>query len=460
MNEHNPIAQEINKIQQHWQKATAGRQDLRLVRLIIKPEEARLYEGFCKLESSPHGQLREVFVTHLTSFDNEDTFSTAIIKDWLQTYDESAPLLQQMEAQGTPLTWDPAPYRHVAMLPPQQAQDALLLQMLSSFRAALPEQPRELVLALLPRQVSDTRSFCNWLTQLLKRGIPAGIKILVLDHVGKDYLAINDRPFPGQLLSMHIPLELEKAVQRLATSGNPNDPEIQYRKCLFEMGAALQAKDLRLLHYWGERMLECTQRSGNKGLFATAHITYAGMLFNFKRDPKILQLLEKGARIAKQGMQQHDPACLPLVIQFYGYQGAYAQIRRNFTEAIDWFIKQATTAQEHQFLPQAVTAWYSAVELTRRKDSSRYYDLLAQAYQAGVNMNDDEISSSVYCYLCSDYYDYAYTNKMQTIVQEIDEKMSRLFGRDWREELARMKKNKTRMLLQPQIMEEEEEISE
>ncbi|CAL1517079.1 hypothetical protein [Chitinophaga sp. MM2321] len=459
MNEHNPIAQEINKIQQHWRKGVYNRPGLRLVRLVIKPEEARLYEGFCKLESTAHGQLEEVFVTHLTPFENEDTFSTNLIKDWLETYDGSTELLKEMEQRGAALHWDAHPYRQALAYDAQAPQDALLLQMLQTFREALPFQPRELVLALLPRQVSDTRSFASWLASLLKRGIPAGIKLLVIDHVNKDHLAINERPFPGQVLSMHIPLQLENAIQKLATSGNPNDPEVQYRKCLFEMGNALKDKDLKRLHYWGQRMLDCTQRSGNKGLFATAHISYAGMLFNFKRDPKLPLLLEKGGRIARQGMQHGDPACLPLVIQFYGYQGAYAQIRKRFTEAIDWFIKQAATAQEHKFLPQAMNAWYQAAELCRRKDTSRYYTVLEQAYQGGIEMNDDEITTSVYSYLVRDYHDYAYTNKLTTVVHDINEKMKRLFGENWKEEIDRMKKSRTRMIMQPQIETETEDAS-
>lgn len=453
MNEHNPIAQEVNKIQQYWRKAVAGREDLRLVRMVIKPEEARLYEGFFKLESSAHGQLDEVFITHLTPFGGEDTFSAAIIKDWLETYDASTELLQEMETKGASLQWDATPYRNAAAY---QRQDVLLLQMLQSFREALPYQPRELVLVLVPRQVSDTKGLAAWLTGLLKKGIPAGIKLLVTDHVNKDYLLINDRPFPGQILSMHVPLELDKAVQRLATSGNPNDPEVNFRKCLFEMGNALKDKDIKRLHYWGQRMLDVTQKSGNKGLFATAHIAYAGMLFNFKRDPQLPLLLEKGGRIAKQGMQQGDPACLPLVIQFYGYQGAYAQIRRNFTEAIDWFLKQASFSEEHKFLPQAATAWYQAVELSRRKDSGRYHTLLELAYRAGLPMTDDEITSSVYCVLVGDYHDYVYANKLSGIVNEIEERMSRIFGKGWKEEIAQMKKSKIRSLMQPHTIIAEE----
>src|SRR5690606_39970322 len=172
-------------------------------------------------------------------------------------------------------------------------------------------------------------------------------------------------------------------------------------------------KDVKRLHEWGQKALDYTQRSGNKGLFATTHIMYAGMLFYFKKDPQLPQLLDRGMRIAKQGQQQGDAACLPLLIQFYGYHGAYAQLRKRFDDAIEWFIKQAKLAQEHHFNQQAMNGWYQAAELCRRKNTGRYYMVLEEAYLAGQDMQDEEISTSVYIYLLRDYYDYVHSKKIQ-----------------------------------------------
>lgn len=454
MNEHNPIAFELNKIQQAWLKSVAPNPQLRVVRLVIKPEEARVYEGFCKLESSRHGQMPEVFVTHLTNFEDEDAFSAAIIKDWLETYDNSAALMEELQQRNTALTWNPQPYRQALAQQNGQPMDDTLLHLLDDFKQALPNDDKRLVLALLPRQVSHMRGLKQWLTNMLKKGIPNGVKLLVFDHAGNEQLAIHERQFPGQIHSMHVPLELHNAIQKLAKSGNPNDPEIALRRCLFEMGDALQKKEIKRLHEWGQKALDYTQRSGNKGLFASAHIMYAGMLFYFKRDPQLPILLERGMRIAKQGVQG-DPACLPLLIQFYGYHGAYAQIRRNFDDAIEWFIKQARLAQEHHFNQQAMNGWYQAAELCRRKDAGRYYIVLEEAYLAGLSLQDEEITTSVYIYLLRDYYDYAHNKKIQETIQQIDEKMGRLFGDNWKEEVDRIRKTRAPLMMPPQAIDAE-----
>ena len=430
MNEHNPIAQLVQHIQRTWLEKTANKPDLRLVRMVIKPEESRVYEGFCKLESSAHGSLPEVFVTHLTNFEDEDTFSAALVKDWLENFNNSKDIPSDFK-------WDPTPFK--------DSDD--LLALLGSFRRALPQADKQLVLALIPRQVSSTRDMKNWLITQLKKGIPAGVKLLVLDHVNNEMFAMHDRQFPDMLCTIFIPMDLHGAIRKLGGSGDPNNPEIMMRKCVFEMGEALKDKDIKRMHRWGQAALDCTQKSGNKGLFATAHIMYAGMLFHFKRDPRIPELLERGQRIAKQGVQQKDMACLPLLVQFYGYQGAYAQIRRRFTEAINWFIKQAEMAQENGFAQQALNAWYQAAELCRRKDAGRYYDILEKGYLTGLPLSDEEVSASIYVYLLRDYYDYAHTQKLKDILQSIDERMGRLFGEDWKADVDTIRKNRMPMKL-------------
>src|SRR6185295_5733161 len=86
--EHNPIAVLVSKIQQKWMQEVHPFKELKLVRWIIRSEQARLYEGFLKLESSPHGSVPEVFVVLLTPFEEKKTFSKKLITHWLDQYKE------------------------------------------------------------------------------------------------------------------------------------------------------------------------------------------------------------------------------------------------------------------------------------------------------------------------------------------------------------------------------------
>lgn len=446
MNEHNPIAQEISKIQEAWLTQVSPDPHARIVRLIIHPTEARIYEGFCRLESSAHATLPEIFFTQFTPFLDEDTYSAALAADWLNAFDKNVAEMQQAG-----IHWNPASFR-TALEDTDNDHHLTLLHMLHSFRQSFPDPDAQIVLALLPRQVADIKGMKRWLQHILQTGIPAHLKLLIIDHIGKYHFELSERQFPCQLQHLTIPLQVSEAVHKIATGGNPNDPEVQLRKCIFEMGKALQARDIKSLRYWGQRALDCTQKSGNKGLFSSAHIMYAGMLFYYKRDPQIPLLLEKGMRIAKQGHQQQDPACLPLLIQYHGYHGAYAQLRRRYNEAIDWYIKQGEMASQYVLPQLATNAYYQAAELCRRKATARYHDTLELAYRSGDNFSDDEIYSSVYMFILRDYYDYVYTQKRMDLITSIELKMTRLLGPQWREEVDRLRKAKTPMGMQAQAL--------
>ena len=82
--------------------------------------------------------------------------------------------------------------------------------------------------------------------------------------------------------------------------------------------------------------------------------------------------------------------------------------------------------------------------------------VLEEAYLAGLSLQDEEISTSVYIYLLRDYYDYVHNKKIQDTIQKIDEKMGRLFGDNWKEEVDRIRKTRAPLMMPPQTMDMEE----
>ncbi len=88
---------------------------------------------------------------------------------------------------------------------------------------------------------------------------------------------------------------------------------------------------------------------------------------------------------------------------------------------------------------------------TRRKDAGRHYDVLEKGYNAGLSLSDDEISASIYIYILRDYYNYAFSNKQTSIVHEIDAKMNRLFGPEWKNDVDNIRKNRAPMPLPQEI---------
>jgi hypothetical protein len=268
--EHNPIAELIHKIQTKWMKEATPFPHLKLVRWLIKPEEARLYEGFLKLESTEHGALPEMLVTMLTPFEREDNYAADLYADWMKALKADQKANQVLtveqiaivEAAGAPSSGQPDP-------------DARLLKMLGLFQQQLIGGDTPFVLALLPRSIHDMEGYRLWLIRLLKKGIPAQVSLMVFDHIGAYHLDGVVKKYPEITKSLSVILDMDGAVSKIVKAGNPNAPEVKLNECILEMGKGVQQNNPAKVDEWGEKALQITQRSGQKSLFATAHSSMA-----------------------------------------------------------------------------------------------------------------------------------------------------------------------------------------
>lgn len=445
--EHNPIAVLVSKIQQKWNEEVHPFPEYKLVRWIIRPEQARLYEGFLKLESSAHGSIPEVFVVMLTPFSEKKTFSKNLIIHWLEQYKQEKEKSQQENKTTDLFSWN---FSEIEKQLENKTtnQDELLLEMLNSFQKSVSDK-KQIVLALMPKTVSDVNGLSEWLNDLLKTEIPQNIRISVFDYEEERYFDDLFKRFKSSAKSLSIPLDLQGAISKLSKMGDPNSPEVQFRTCLQEMGNAVAANSLERLEKWGAKALEVAQRSGKKGFFATAHLIYAGMLFSFKKYEEILHLLETSSRLAQLGLSEGDDTCKVTIIQSYAYKAACKQQNGNDLEAADLYVRQGELAIQYGFGIQALTPWWQAYNLYQKKDQKAYTALLEQAYTHGISFTPEELMHSCIGYIAFDYHDYLMNLKQTEKCKDIDAFMKNLEGENWKEKVEKYKndtKHKKRFL--------------
>lgn len=442
LSEHNPIAELIHQIQKKWIDDASPYPQLKMVRWLIKPEQARLYEGFLKLESTEHGAIPEVLVAMLSPFKNRDTYSLSIINDWSTAFKEDRKTQEKLSAKGRVSTWDPENFL-VEPFVKNGNRDHQLLQMLSSFHKEMMDKSMRLVVALFPHSIYDMEGFKQWLISLLKMEIPGEITFMIFDHIGENYFDKVFEKYPEITRSLHINLDLDGAISKIAKMGDPNSPEVKLRECILEMGQSLQKNNQTRLNEWGEKALQVTQRSGFKSMFATAHIVYAGMLFNFKQFDKIDSLLNKGLTIARQGLKTESASCKPLIIQFYGYIASSKQLQKKMPEAINAFEKQGDTATEYNLPGMALTPYRQAYTLSRKNLPHRHDELIQKAFSTGKSMQPEEQLNSCFAAIAFDYMQWFQAKQRWEEAGRIDIELKEIFGTDWKEQAKNPKASYT-----------------
>jgi hypothetical protein len=431
LSEHNPIAELIHQIQQKWTDEVSPFPELKLVRWLIKPEEARLFEGFLRLESTEHGKIPEVLVAMLSPFKDEETYPADLMNDWTKAYSEDIKTQEKLKTNGTN-TWNTDGFPGASFIENGNPNQRFL-EMLSGFHAVMADRSMRLVVALFPHSIHNMEGFRRWLTNLLKMEIPNEISFMIFDHVGEYHFDGIFKNHPGITKSLHIILDMDGAISKIAKMGDPNSPEVKFRECILEMGKAVQNKNLAQLHAWGEKGLQVTQRSGFKSLYASAHIVYAGMLFNFKLYNKIDVLLSQGLSLAIKGLKTEEAACRPLVIQYHGYIAASRQLQKKMPEAVLSYEKQGDTATEYQLPGMAITPYRQAYILSKKHLPERYDELLQKAYSAGNVMTIEEKVNSSFPGIAYDFMQWHESRQRWEEAKRIDNELTEISGPGWKE---------------------------
>jgi hypothetical protein len=430
LSEHNPIAELVHQVQKKWTEEASPYPELKMVRWLIKPEWARLFEGFLKLESTEHGAIPEVLVAMLSPFQREETFSQMLIEDWAHAWQEDAKTQQKLQDKNSNRQWSPKPFLIEAA---DADADVCFLKMLSSFHMEMVDKNMRLVVALCPRSIQNMDGYNKWLAKMLKLEVPKEITFMIFDHVGEFYFEKIFLKNPEITKTLHVNLDLDGAVKKIAKMGNPNSPEVKFRECILEMGEALQKNNPKRLQDWGEKALQVTQKSGLKALFASAHIVYAGMLFNFKQYAKIDSLLTNGLDIAKQGLKKNDPSCKQLLIQFYGYIAASKQMQKKLPDAMQAYEKQGDLAIEFQLPGMALTPYQQAYTLSLKGLPHLHEALLKKAFDAGNSLSLEEKQNSSFPAIAADYLQWQQGNQLWEEAKRTDDELIKTFGAAWKE---------------------------
>jgi len=432
MNEHNPITVRIDEMVQVWKKNVQPQHYL--IRWMLKPEDHRMYEGFCRLEASQHGSLDSLFLFFYTPFSEAESYSQAVMSDWLREYDEHVEQRQALAAAGVKGEWDVERFRGTG----------LLGEMIGSYRQWLGMPSTPIVLALLPKEMPSPAAFNVWLENWMQQDVPEGVQLLLFDHTQGNFWGSVFERHAAFSCTMQHDLRMEQAIREIATAGAAADPQASFRQCLFEMGEASGKKDRQRLQDWGEKALALGRKSGDGLLLATAYISYAGMLFNFKSHEKIEMLLGEGLKVCRKGMAKGEEGMKSLLLQYYAYKGSHCQIRKQRKEALEWFMRMGEEAAGFGYYTQAVSAYYKAFVFARYKNFDKEKEkAVMSAMLLTDKISEEEVLSSEYGFLAAEFVQGG-LDEWRSLRGQVEEKMQRACGPDWRKGVEEMEKNYTR----------------
>ncbi|WP_316633151.1 hypothetical protein [uncultured Flavobacterium sp.] len=428
-NAHNPIAVRVENIQKIWNKARKDNPKAQVFSMVCFTEDYPLVDGFIRLESSVYGKSVDSFVAFGIDFYDKKDFYITIIEQWLLSFEE--------DLKKNP-SWNWEDFNSFKEALPEKDQLSiqdlkdLYIRMLISFKKFEAKTENLLMVSFLIKKVSDPEALIHSIKELTTL-LPENIGFLLIDYKERQIynpmiVSLNEK---GVIIE--IPnQEINKAYKEIATQGNPNDPQVRYRKCLFEIGEAAKDKKQEKVKRLGNELIDISKSTGETSFWASSYIIYASFLFQFKDEKELIhELLDKGIKITTPFYKDKEDIA-GILMQLLVYKGSHYSITGNSDLAINYFLKQVAIAKEIGQEMQVINGYNYALLLAAKKKNGQYNEILNDAFEYGYALTDTTLKIINFTFIANSYLEndpkIKYAEK-----EAIADRMVNIFGENWKD---------------------------
>src|SRR3712207_6011629 len=220
------------------------------------------------------------------------------------------------------------------------------------------------------------------------------------------------------------------AYKEIATQGNSQDPEVKYRKCLFELGEAASKGKKDEAKKLGNELIKLSREIGGEAFMASSYLMFGGFMVRFHREAGFChELFDKGiALVFPKYHNERD--CAQILLQLHNYKGTVYSYNKDITGAIGQFMTAVRIAGELGMKTEVINEYNYALLMALKKDRVVYEPILNEAFEYGYSLSDEDLKIVNLSFIASTYIDK--TNSLDSSKRdEIAKRMSCLYGEDW-----------------------------
>lgn len=267
----NPIAIRVGQIQALWIQCRQECPDAKVYCLTCNQEDYPLLEGFIRLEGSPYGKSNDTIWAFMTDYESPTVLYSFLINEWITSFE--ADLKKKTEWNWTEFE---ALKQEASQLNPNdvKALKDFYVRMVTSFKAFEGVTGNILGITIIIYRIGDVVSLSKCLKELAE-ALPLHISLILTDYNGRDVYSILLKEMKDKACLIKIPnQDIAGAYKEIATRGDPHDPQVRCRQCLFELGEAANAGKKQEVKRLGEELIKICREIGGTVMWASAYLIY------------------------------------------------------------------------------------------------------------------------------------------------------------------------------------------
>lgn len=428
-NAHNPIAVRVENIQKIWNKTRTDKPKARIFSMVCITDDFPLLDGFIRLECSVYGRSADSFVTFEIDFYDKKDFYITLTEQWILTFEED--LKKNPGWHWADFTTFKEVLPEINKLSIQDLKD-FYMKLLVSFKKFEAKTDNLLIVSFLIKKASDPDLLIESIKELTTL-LPDDIGFLFLDYQERKLYHKMIDSVKEKGIIIEIPnQEINNAYKEIATQGNPNDPQVRYRKCLFEIGEAAKGKKQEKVKKLGNELIDISKSVGETSFWASSYLIYASFLFQFKDEKELIhELLDKGIKITTPFYKEKEDIA-GILMQLLSYKGSHYSIAGDRDLAILYFLKHVAIAKETEQEIQVINGYNYALLLAAKKRDGQYTEILNDAFEYGYALTDTTLKIINFTFIANSYLEndpkINYADK-----EAIANRMATIFGDNWRD---------------------------
>lgn len=299
------IADIYYQVQDQWQ-SVAGDADWRLALWICSMENMAIIDKFMEIERSPVGSCDDVFFRFETEYTGDDkSFTRNLWDEYHSWFTEELPeeydILKALQKEG---------YMDCAYFPsqiPERATPQSLWNELLRLKSSIKGMEERNFCIYFPPSMPDSPSLTGWFRQVLKEGVPCGVRLVTIDYTEKRKINL---PPDGKVIHLKTDFDLKAAINnemdKECDTYDSTSVDSRYRKQVRKVMEVTVKQNSRLLDDEVRTLLAISNESLEPSIRMATPLIVSQAYYNIRKFDKSMSYVNEAVRISGDTMAKGD----------------------------------------------------------------------------------------------------------------------------------------------------------
>lgn len=341
------IADIYYKVQEQWQ-SVASETGWQLALWICSMENMAVIDKFMEIERSPVGSCDEVFFRFETEYAGDDkSFTRNLWDEYHSWFTEELPeeydILKALQKEG---------YMDCAYFPsqiPERATPQSLWNELLRLKSSIKGMEERNFCIYFPPSMPNTPALTGWLHQVLKEGVPDGIRLVTIDYTEKRKITL---PPDGKVIHLKAEFDLKAAINnemdKECDTYDSTSIDSKYRKQVRKVMEVTVKQNSRLLDNEVRTLLAISNESEEPSIRMATPLIVSQAYYNIGKFDKSMTYVNEAVRISGEAMAKDDANGYPLWKVSMFQKAAILIFDKKRVQAIEIYRQVAERAVEEQ----------------------------------------------------------------------------------------------------------------